>query len=380
MTKGEILRGAFREYYFKQKQVEEPDSIEQREFGYSQFGTPGMARHLSFRSAGELTATLLREAPSDVYCSNALYRFPTLPMQEKQWQGADLIFDIDGKDLQLPCVPSHSYPICSNCGRVSQPVDNEYACQSCGVKKASYISIPCNKCIDGSKKEATRLVEFLTADLGISTKNIHLYFSGNNGFHFHIRDDTFRPLDSQARSDLVGYIMGVGLTTESIGVRRYPGSGLAFVKFPRSGLDYGWRKRVAEKLDISASSTIKLNNIVKEKGGYSGFKAELDRITRQMGVRIDPQVTTDVHRVFRLPGTLNSKSGLAKIECSLDRLDSFDPFNEACLLGSTKVKVRMKTHAKVRLRGQTFNIAKEEAELPAFAAAYFICKGLADAT
>lgn len=379
MMKVDVVRAAFREYYFRQKQVETPDSMEQREFGYSQFGVPGMVRHLSFKNAGELAATLVKEVPSDVYCSNAIYRFPTLPMQEKQWQGADLIFDIDGKDLHLPCVPSHSYPVCSNCGQVSPPVEKEYVCPACGGKKASHISIPCAKCVDGSKGEAARLAEFLTGDLGIAKDNIHIYFSGNNGFHFHISDSSYRPLDSQARSDLVGYLAGVGLISESVGVRRSPGSDLAFVKFPKSGLDYGWRRRVAEKLDISASSTIKLTNIVKEKGGYSGFKAELDRMTRQMGVRIDPQVTTDVHRVFRLPGTLNSKSGLVKLRCHIDSLDSFDPFDDACLLGTAKVKVRMKTRAKVRLKGQTFNISKEEAELPAFAAVYFICKGLADA-
>lgn len=379
MTNAEIVRAAFREYYFRQEWVETPDSIEQREFGYSQFGTPGMVRHLSFKSTGELAATLVREVPSDIYCSNALYRFPTLPMQEKQWQGADLIFDIDGKDLNLPCVPSHSYPVCSNCGRVSHPVEREYACPACGGKKAGHISIPCANCVDGSKKEAARLVEFLTGDLGIAKENIRIYFSGNNGFHFHIGDGSYRPLDSQARSDLVGYLAGVGMITESVGVRRSPGSNLAFVKFPKSGLEYGWRRRVAEKLDVSASSTIKLTNIIREKGGYSGFKAELDRITRQMGIRIDAQVTTDVHRIFRLPGTLNSKSGLAKARCKLDSLYSFDPFSDACLLGPSKVRVKMKTHAKARLKGQTFNILKEEAELPAFAAVYFICKGLADA-
>lgn len=379
MTKVEVVRAAFREYYFKQKLVETPDNIERYEFGYSQFGIPGMVRHLSFKSTGELTATLVKEAPSDVYCSNALYRFPTLPMQEKQWQGADLIFDIDGKDLNFPCVPSHSYSICTVCSHVTPAAEKEYSCPACGANKADHISIPCNKCIEGSKKEAVRLVRFLIGDLGIAKENIHLYFSGNNGFHFHIADESYRLLDSQARSDLVGYLAGVGLMPESIGVRRSPGSDLAFVKFPRSGLDYGWRKRVAEELDISISSTIKLTNIVREKGSYSAFRTELDRMTRQMGVRIDPQVTTDVHRVFRLPGTLNGKSGLAKVRCRLDSLDSFNPFNDACLLGSTKVNVRMKTPAKVRLKGQMFNISKEKAELPAFAAVYFICKGLAEA-
>lgn len=372
----DAVKAAFREYYFKQaKLIETPGDVDKREFGYAQFGARGMVRHLSFRNAGELIATLITQVPSDVYCSNALYRFPTLPMQEKQWLGADLIFDIDGKDLNLPCVPSHSYPVCSNCGHVSPPSEKEYACPACGNKKADHVSIPCAKCVDGSKKEARHLVEFLTGDLGIARENIDVYFSGNNGFHFHIRDDSYRPLDSQARSDLVGYLAGVGLLTESIGVRRAPGGDLAFVKFPRSGLGSGWRKKVADKLKIDATSTIRLTNIVKEKG-YAQFKAELDRTTREMGVRIDPQVTTDVHRVFRMPGTLNSKSGLAKAKVS--DLDSFDPFVDACLLGDAKVKVKLKTHVKAKLKGENYNISKETAELPAYAAVYFICKGLAE--
>ena len=372
----EVIRSAFREYYFKQKSMHAPDAIDQREFGYSQFGMHGMVRHLSFKSIGELIATLVKEVPSDVYCSNALYRFPTLPMQEKQWLGADLIFDIDGKDLGLPCVPSHSYPVCAACGHASPPGDGDYSCSACGGKKADRVSIPCGKCIDGSKKEARRLIDFMTEDLGIERQNIDAYFSGNNGFHFHVRDDSYRPLDSQARSDLVGYIAGIGLLAESMGVRKASGSDEAFVKFPKSGLALGWRKRVADKLKIDAGSIIKLGNIAKEKGGYAGFKTELDRIAREMGARIDPQVTTDVHRVFRMPWTINSKSGLAKIKC--DDLDSFDPFTDACLLGSAKVRVKMKTQVKFRLKGEHYNLSKESAELPAYAAVYLICKGLAD--
>lgn len=375
-----VVRGAFREYYFKQaRAVEEPGKIEQREFGYAQFGQPGMTRHLSFNSIKELHAMLVKEVPSDVYCSNAYYRFPTQPMQEKGWFGADLIFDIDGKDLDLPCVPSHTYPVCTNCGHASPPSDEkkEYSCPSCSGKKAERILIPCSKCIEGSKKEVRRLAEFLTGDLGMQSDNIHVYFSGNNGFHIHIGDNEYVPLEPQARSDIVGYLSGTGLLAESIGVRKGREEGMSFIKFPRGGIAYGWRGRIADKLKIDGSSIIKLKNIVDQKGGYSGFKAELDRMAREMGVRIDPQVTTDVHRIFRMPGTLNSKSGLAKTRCA--DLESFNPFNDACLLGASKVNVRVKTHVKLKLKGESFNISKESAELPAFAAVYLICKGLAEA-
>jgi DNA primase small subunit len=379
-----VIKKAFREYYFNQsKAIEEPLKMEQREFGYMHFGQAGMLRHLSFKSMKELDAMLVREAPSDVYCSNAYYRFPTQqPMQEKQWLGADLIFDIDGKDLGMPCLPSHSYSVCINCGSVSPPEQNDeerssYSCPSCGCKKADHVSIPCSKCIDGSKKEARRLMNFLLADIGLENSAINIYFSGNNGFHVHINDDACTSLDPQARSDLVGYLSGTGLMLESIGIRKTNTEGLFSIKFPKSGLTYGWRRRIAEKLKIDMTSAIKLKNIVNQNGGYKAFRVELDRLAKDMGVRIDPQVTTDVHRVFRMPGTLNSKSGLSKTKSS--DLYSFDPFVDACLLGDGKVSVRVKTPVRLKLKRNSFNISKESAEMPVYAAVYLMCKGLAEA-
>jgi DNA primase small subunit len=375
-----IVRTGFREYYFKSNTyIEEPPQIEKREFGYAHFGNPGMTRHLSFKSIGELAATLVKEAPSDVFCSNAYYRFPSSPMQEKEWLGADVIFDIDGKDLNLPCVPSHSYSLCANCGSPSSLTEQgmEYTCYKCGGRKAEIISLPCNRCVDGSKKEVERLLQFLKSDLGIVGDKIDTYFSGNNGFHIHVRDDSYLPLNAAARSDLVGYISGAGLMTESIGVRKSSPENLALIKFPKGGLDYGWRKRIAEKLRIEGSSTIRLRNIVEQSGGYNAFKADIELMARSMGAKIDPQVTTDVHRIFRMPGTLNGKSGLAKSKCA--DLASFDPFVDACLLGDKKISLKILAPVKVRLRRRSYNLSKECAELPVYAAVYLICKGLAEA-
>jgi DNA primase small subunit len=300
-------------------------------------------------------------------------------MQDKEWTGADMIFDIDGKDLDLPCVPSHSYLLCSTCGTPSPGTEQNgrYCCQSCGGSKYESISIPCSKCVEGAKKEVVKLVDFLRNDLGMGTDSIGIYFSGNNGFHVHISDEDYVPLDPAARSDLVGYVRGTGLMAESLGVRKGDGSSTSFIKFPRGGIEYGWRSRMADELGIGGTSIIKLRNIVDHAGGYSAFKLELDRKTKAKGAKIDPQVTTDIHRIFRMPGTLNSKSGLAKTKCS--DLASFDPFVDACLLGDSKTIVRVKSPVKIKLRGKAYNISKESAELPAFAAVYLVCKGLAEA-
>ncbi len=299
-------------------------------------------------------------------------------MQDKEWTGADMIFDIDGKDLGLPCVPSHSYLLCASCGASSPAAESKapYSCHSCGSSKYESSSIPCSRCIQGSKKEVVKLVDFLKNDLGIGPDSIGIYFSGNNGFHVHISDEAYVPLDPAARSDLVGYVRGAGLMAESLGVRKGGGSS-AFIKFPRGGIEYGWRSRMADELGINSTSTIKLRNIVEHAGGYSAFKMELDRKAKEKGAKIDPQVTTDIHRVFRMPGTLNSKSGLAKTKCS--DLTSFDPFVDACLLGDSKTTVKVKSAVRIRLKGKTYNISNESAELPAFAAVYLVCKGLAEA-
>jgi DNA primase small subunit len=374
-----LLKSAFREYYFKySKLLEIPEHLEQRELGYMPFGS-GMIRHLSFRNRGDILATLIRDVPADVYCSNAYYRFPTYPMQEKHWLGAELIFDIDAKDLHLPCELGHSYFICATCSEVSSAKSE--VCVSCKSATLNQISIPCSKCISALKKEVRRLIAVLTTDLGIEEKSVSAYFSGNNGFHVVVSDKSFNPLDSVARSDIVSYLAGTNIMTESIGVRKSRDhSGNDFlIKFPKSGLSYGWRKVISDKLVIDQSSVVKLSNIVLRNGGYVGFKTELGKMAKTLGVKVDPQVTMDIHRIFRMPGTINSKSGLVKMRCN--DLESFDPLNDSCLLADKEVKVNTKVSSQInfKLKGQSFRTRENDLKLPLFAAVYLICKGLAEA-
>ncbi|PWU82712.1 MAG: DNA primase [Candidatus Nitrosopolaris wilkensis] len=375
-----LVKSAFREYYFKYAMLLEiPEHIDQREFGYMPFGS-GMIRHLSFRNRGDILATLIQVVPADVYCSNAYYRFPTYPMQEKQWLGADLIFDIDAKDLHLPCELGHSYFICARCSEVSSAKSE--ICESCKSTTLNQTSIPCDKCIFALKKEVKRLITVLTTDLGIEEKSVSVYFSGNNGFHVVVSDKSFNPLDSIARSDVVSYLAGTNIMTESIGVRKSRDhSGNDFlIKFPKSGLSYGWRKVIADKLAIDQSSVVKLSHIVLRDGGYEGFKSELSKMAKTLGVRIDPQVSMDVHRIFRMPGTINSKSGLVKMKCN--DFESFDPLYDSCLLGGREGEVKMKVSSQInfKLKGESFRLKEKILKLPLFAAVYLICKGLAEAT
>jgi DNA primase small subunit len=177
--------------------------------------------------------------------------------------------------------------------------------------------------------------------------------------------------------------MGNDIRAESIGVRKASSSSSSVVdfsvKFPKSGMIYGWRQRIAKKLGIDQSLSIsKVEKIVQQKGGYSGFKSELLKMAKEMGVRIDPLVTMDVHRVFRMAGTLNSKSGLTKVLCK--EIESFDPSRDACFLTDKEVNVNIKSPIKLKLKGQSFSLKKQTTKLPAYAAIYLICKRLAQVT
>lgn len=369
-----LVKIAFREFYFNHgNKIEEPSRIQNREFGLMGFDGV-MKRHLTFSSLGGLVASLILETPSDVFASNAHYDFPVLPINEKGWRGADLIFDIDLKDLNLKCRQSHSFMTCYSCSS-SYNSGSEECCPKCGSNNFAESMLPCDRCVNGLKNEVLKLHRFLTSDIGISPEKITTYFSGNNGFHVHVLDESFNELNNRARADLAAYIMGVGILADVIGVTKDTRNDFR-VRFPIGGLDHGWRKRISQRIGISTTSQKRLTNLVKELGGLEQFRRRVAEITKEMGVRIDSQVTTDVHRVFRLPGTLNGKSGLTKILCA--DLNSFDPFDESCQLSNREVTVKiMLPKLKLRLKGERFNLTEDIVRVPVYMGVYLISKGLA---
>jgi DNA primase small subunit len=364
-----FLKEIFRRYYFENKCFPYLYSLEKREFGYRKFDSL-VVRHLSFKNMGELVAELVRNVPLDVYYSNAYYGFPSNPINEKHWEGADLIFDIDIKDLNIPCVHDHTFYICNLCGFVNS---EQKLCINCNKGKTNDTSIPCKKCFIAIKKEAAKLFDFLSSDLGIKEKFIEIFFSGNAGFHFHVNDPSIRNLDSNSRSNVTDYIIGNGFMCESIGVRKYRNGFM--IKLPKSGITTGWRKKIASSLGINQKSELKLRHIVETSGGYYGFRNEINRITKKLGAHIDGPVTNDIHRVFRLPGSINGKSGLSKTKC--DSLESFNPNNDACMLSDSEVYINLKTKLKINLKNNNFKLDNTLEKVPSYVAVYLICKGLA---
>jgi DNA primase small subunit len=95
--------------------------------------------------------------------------------------------------------------------------------------------------------------------------------------------------------------------------------------------------------------------------------------------KIDTVVTTDIHRLIRMNGTLHGKTGLKKVEFPAKNLQDFDPFTGAVAFKKGKAKVLVSGAPEFRLSGETLGPYKNETvELSVAAAVMLICKGRAE--
>jgi DNA primase small subunit len=93
--------------------------------------------------------------------------------------------------------------------------------------------------------------------------------------------------------------------------------------------------------------------------------------------KIDTVVTTDIHRLIRMPETLNGKTGLRATTVSLDRLEEFDPFYGPVVFDGTQ-RVHIMEAPAIRIRDEKFGpFADEDVELPLAAAILLVAKGVA---
>ncbi|MDE1865662.1 MAG: DNA primase catalytic subunit PriS [Candidatus Micrarchaeota archaeon] len=367
------MRGLLKEYYSKAGDLS-PHSIERREFGFGDFERKISYRHMAFRDWKALRTYLTNDAPPFVSVSSAHYQHPDgRPMENKGRIGAELVFDLDANDLNLPCAKEH--------GR----------------------SWVCDKCLDGVKDETHKLIEdFLVADFGFGEKDIGVNFSGNRGYHIHIDNKTVFDMDSDERKAISDYISANGIEMQSF----FPNLGMKGKRLegPKP-TDYGWggklaggviralntgigeltslgidrptanllfRKRAEVILGITTGNWDKIN--IPKKGEL--WAKVLSSIAVRQSDSIDKNVSTDVHKLLRLPDTIHGDTGLiAKRLKSASDLSKFDPMNDAVAFTKGTLKVKVESSPKFEISGQSygpFNGSSEE--LDTAAAIYLILK------
>jgi DNA primase small subunit len=395
----------FAEYYASHA-LPAPAALSERELAFFLFKERMMVRHRSAVNLNGLKRLIGELQPSDVYYSCAYYENPEADMDKKGWQGADLVFDIDADHIPTSCDKIHdewTCKACGLCGTGSQPEK----CSNCGGQKFDNKSWPCERCIDSAKYETTKLLDMLAKDFGLSEDDLHVFFSGHRGYHVHVETAAVRTLDPMARKEMVDYITGSGLNLvrkdNTVSARKTASRAFGLHEAGRYGrLKQDMRKFIEEATkDDLAKAGIKSgpSNAIQrfkeqvldhciDKGYWTSVNGVGDEtwfkiaeyVTNLQISVIDTVVTTDIHRLIRMNGTLHGKSGLLKVEFPVKHLADFDPFTEAVAFKEGTTKVTVSNAPQFRLGENTFGpYTKQEVELPTAAAVLLICKGRAEA-
>ncbi len=282
----QYLRKRFGDYYENSRLLLPPE-LTRREWGFIFFDEMPevvMRRHKAFSRESEAFEYFRSMVPAHVYHSAAYYRFPgAATMKEKQWQGADLIFDLDADHLPQ--------------------------------KPKSYAEM-----LSNVKTETGKLLDFLLEDFGFSEDNMNIVFSGGRGYHIHVRDPKVLSLESPERREIVDYLNGTGLDIDFLFKpakhkvydtgkfkKKELQSSRRITSFEDVSGGFGWGKRISRYLvrflkEISAKDDADaVNEIIELIRNYNMKKSYSDALPVDI-----------VRQIIRMKSE-NRKIGLQKI-------------------------------------------------------------------
>ena len=403
LTQSLQVQEKFSEYYKKYSvNLIPPSMIRQREFGFILLKEGIMLRHKSFENLGNLRSFLASTTPSDVYHSSAYYEKPEAVMKEKGWLGADLVFDIDADHIPTPCNKVHDRWICSSCGFAGLGACPD-KCPSCEGARFDSRTWTCEACLESAKDETRKLLRILTEDFGLDDDKLSVYYSGNRGYHVHVESKSIHQLDSAARKEIADYTIGLGFTA---GLHGLIGKGRIVIG--PSSERTGWRASIAsgvneflihaentdlEKLGLPKKiidfliknrrtilSRLSESGWIDVKGvGVKSWNQIIDWIADRQASKIDTVVTTDIHRLIRLGGSLHGKTGFKKTKVPPFGLDQFDPLDEGVAFEDGEMVVNIVEAPRFRIGENYYGPFRKESKiaLPTAAALFLLCRGAA---
>ena len=335
--------------YYQHASLWSPPRIKTREWMFIPFGGAPPLRHKSFSDVNQVQSFLSQRAMHSCFYSTAYWRRPyELKMADKLWQGADLIFDLDGD--HLPGVTDRDFP-----GMLEVIQEQAWSLWN----------------------------DFLEPEFGFSEEYLQVTFSGHRGFHLHYRDPRLFHLDSEARRELVSHIRGEGVDVQGGLARYHDHDAKGWTQRIRDGMDsmIGTLRAIHQGAEGSRSELRRLESALQSLqdregntsqrsataikrlaelmdhdkrvqrlkegkfellGNYQSLflnllKADASVVLGSAG-ETDEVVTIDVRRQIRWPTSLHGKSGMRVTEFPLRRLDPdgsqpYNPLMEAFVLG-----------------------------------------------
>jgi DNA primase small subunit len=414
------LKRLFQAYY-TEKRADIPlvNMFENREFGFLSWDEKAyMKRHMSFKTHESLTKHLIDTGPRHLYSSGALYLQPdNIDMDNKEYQGCDLIIDIDVDHFYTPCKDKHDLWWCKECNASGTGMIKK--CPKCKKLKIKTLTWICEDCLEIAKNEINKLIfDFLIPDFNMEKKDMRIAFSGHRGYHLKIENKMIRKLTSEDRREIADYVSGDNISLEILGLSEESSGIYGLIKE-----NIGWPKKIVSKIEevVKHKSNTEIQDLLERIGlkantiksfinykndfltvlsnknnnlwsiegfGLKTWETFLKGIIGEIGAEIDEPVTIDTHRLIRYPGSLHGKSGFKAQELALDELDKFNPLNEKNEKLDPIVFHSKKLHnleiieqlvPETKIKGEKYGPYKlgEKIEVPHHIAVFLLCKGVA---
>lgn len=266
--------------------------IEKREFGVGDFGRKIVKRHISFSSIDELHRYLINNTPIYISYSSAYYNFPSKAMEDKGYIKSDFVIDID------------------------ESLDS----------------------LDQIKPNLLELYDIFKTEMGL--KDITINYSGNRGFHIHIRDDWIQELSKEGRAAILDYLnmskLDINNAEKVLEITKIGNKKL--------GVSYPKAKNIMQKRILKELKEITQSNKVLT-GDWSEVTNEILALAidrARFKVDIDNNVTLDTSKLLRMENSIHGDTGfLAKI-LNVSEVYDFNPWYDAVLFESIDMKIRVK--------------------------------------
>jgi len=251
--------------YYRTSEFWTPPRLKSREWMFIPFGGATPIRHKGFTDMQDVRTFLTERAMHSCFYSTAYWKRPyEMKMADKIWQGADLIFDLDGD--HLPGVTDRDFPAM----------------------------------LEVIQEQGWSLWnDFLQPEFGFDEKYLQVTFSGHRGFHLHYRDPKLFHLDSEARRELVSHIRGEGVDVQS-GMSRFNDTN-----------SQGWSKRIRDGADGMIE---KLQAISNQRGDYSSVLKDLEQGLKSQYEREGPTSQRSAASIKKLAELVNHEARVKRIK------------------------------------------------------------------
>lgn len=356
-----VVQGHFRAFY--QRAMPMVVALSQRELGFGWLKKIDY-RHKAFFSQRDFERFVLQDVPLFMSASTAYYRFPDKqPMTQKEFSGADLVFDLDAARHEHVHAP-----------------------------------LLCLACLQDVHQQSLRILDFLKDDFGLQGI---LVFSGQKGFHIHVRGEDVWDLSKEARRQMAEYVAAEGLDASAFfhKAAEYSDSSernVGFLQGPSvrsggwAGKIYAAMHRAIESNDVALLKAFGVSKKHRDDvaarpaemleqlrlGRWSAFcsKPNVEALVSAVSVvQTDKAVTFDLHRLLRIPESLHGSTGF--IAKTLSKPDSFRLEDVLAFDKSKTFTVIPRDDLKFEFLGEKYDLPRARfADVPLPLGIYLLCQ------